>query len=287
MLPLHRGGEGQPPCLADVSSARRFPLGLPRLGAASAVDPCGGGRAAVAADPGQSTGAVAARTARPRVHADLRREGVRVGRKRVERLMRAAELSGSHGRRKGKTTIRVQGVRVADDLVDRDFTATVPDQLWMSDIKDDPDLGGQALPRLGARLLLTARRRLVDARPHACRARRRGVGDGAQPPPAAGRTDRPFRSGLAVRLAGVRPALPAGRDRPVDGLEGRLLTTTPSARASTPRSRRTCSAGARSRRRQEARTAVFDYIEAFYNRERLHSTLGYASGVSPERSHLP
>jgi putative transposase len=42
-----------------------------------------------------------------RVYFDLRDEGVRVGRKRVERLMRSAGLSGYVKRRKGKTTIRV------------------------------------------------------------------------------------------------------------------------------------------------------------------------------------
>jgi putative transposase len=79
----------------------------------------------------------------PRVHAELRRQGVRVGRKRAERLMRIAGLSGSHRRRKGKTTLRVQGVRVADDLVDRDFVAEAPNQLWMSDIKEIPTWEGK------------------------------------------------------------------------------------------------------------------------------------------------
>ena len=52
-----------------------------------------------------------------RVHAELRLEdGVRVGRKRVERLMRRAGLSGQVKRRRGKTTVRVRGVRTAPDL---------------------------------------------------------------------------------------------------------------------------------------------------------------------------
>ena len=61
----------------------------------------------------------------PRMHAELRLEdGVHVGRKRVERLMRLAGLSGQVNRRRGKTTIRVQGVRTAPDLVERDFNPT-------------------------------------------------------------------------------------------------------------------------------------------------------------------
>ena len=61
----------------------------------------------------------------PRVHAELRLEhGIRIGRKRVERLMRAAGLAGQVKRRRGKTTIRVPGVRTAPDLVERDFNPT-------------------------------------------------------------------------------------------------------------------------------------------------------------------
>ena len=70
-----------------------------------------------------------------RVHAELRMaEGVFVGCKRVERLMRQAGLSGLIKRRKGKTTIRVPGVRVADDLVERDFRPAAPNVLWVADI---------------------------------------------------------------------------------------------------------------------------------------------------------
>jgi transposase InsO family protein len=58
----------------------------------------------------------------PRIHAELRLEhGIHVSRKRVERLMRRAGLSGLVPRKRGRTTIRVPGVRVADDLVQRQF----------------------------------------------------------------------------------------------------------------------------------------------------------------------
>jgi len=70
----------------------------------------------------------------PRVHAELRFDGIRVGRKRVERLMRQQQLSGLVRRRRGRTTIRVPGVRVANDLVGRDFSAPAPNRLWVADI---------------------------------------------------------------------------------------------------------------------------------------------------------
>jgi putative transposase len=71
----------------------------------------------------------------PRIHAELRMaHGIRVGRKRVERLMRQAEISGLVNKKRGKTTIRVPGVRVADDLVDRPFTSPAPNVLWIADV---------------------------------------------------------------------------------------------------------------------------------------------------------
>jgi putative transposase len=71
----------------------------------------------------------------PRIHAELRMEhGVNVGRKRVERLMRQADISGLVPKKRGKTTIRVPGVRVADDLVQRRFRPEQPNVLWFTDI---------------------------------------------------------------------------------------------------------------------------------------------------------
>src|SRR3954468_9337678 len=71
----------------------------------------------------------------PRIHADLRlAHGIRVSRKRVERLMRQAGISGLVARKRGRTTIRVAGVRVCEDLVDRAFLAAAPDRLWVADI---------------------------------------------------------------------------------------------------------------------------------------------------------
>jgi putative transposase len=71
----------------------------------------------------------------PRIWADLVvDDGERIGRKRVERLMRQAGLSGLITRKYRATTIRVSGVRVADDLLDRDFAAGAPNRCWVADI---------------------------------------------------------------------------------------------------------------------------------------------------------
>lgn len=71
----------------------------------------------------------------PRIHADLRMaHDVRVGRKRVERLMRQAQISGLVERRFKRTTVRVPGVRVADDLVEHQFRPDAPNVLWVADV---------------------------------------------------------------------------------------------------------------------------------------------------------
>ena len=71
----------------------------------------------------------------PRIHAELRMEhGIRVGRKRVARLMRAAGISGVRPRKRWKTTIRIPGITPATDLVKRQFKPDRPNVLWVADI---------------------------------------------------------------------------------------------------------------------------------------------------------
>ncbi|MFE9941192.1 IS3 family transposase [Streptomyces hirsutus] len=70
----------------------------------------------------------------PRVHAVLKREGVRVGRKRIERLMRQAGLAGISPRRAKGFTRRDPDADPAPDLVQRDFTASEPNRLWVTDL---------------------------------------------------------------------------------------------------------------------------------------------------------
>ena len=71
----------------------------------------------------------------PRIHAELvLADGEKIGRKRVERLMRQAAIAGTVRKKRGRTTIRVPGVRVCEDLVDRAFLAAAPNRLWVADI---------------------------------------------------------------------------------------------------------------------------------------------------------
>lgn len=71
----------------------------------------------------------------PRVHAVLARHGVRVGRKRVERLMRREGLQGAFVRKKWRvpSTVRDPKAALAPDRVRRQFTAAAPDRLWVAD----------------------------------------------------------------------------------------------------------------------------------------------------------
>jgi putative transposase len=79
----------------------------------------------------------------PRVHAVLKREGVHVGRKRVERLMREAGLAGISPRRAGKgSSRRDPDADLAPDLVRRDFSAPAPNRLWVTDLTMVPTIEG-------------------------------------------------------------------------------------------------------------------------------------------------
>ena len=78
----------------------------------------------------------------PLIHRDLREEGLRVGKKRVARLLRREGLMGVTRRRFCTTTVREESARVAPDLVKRDFQAQAPNRLWVADITYLPTWAG-------------------------------------------------------------------------------------------------------------------------------------------------
>jgi putative transposase len=156
----------------------------------------------------------------PRIHAELRLgDGVRVGRKRVERLMRAAGITGMVRRRRGRTTISVPGVRVCEDLVDRAFLAAAPNRLWVVDITYIRTWEGWlylvAVQDIYSRRIVGwsmadhMRAELVTDALQMALAQRR---------PAPGLIWHSDQGSQFVSLAG-----PRRRDRPIDGQQGRLL----------------------------------------------------------------
>jgi putative transposase len=219
-----------------------------------------------------------------RIHLELRNEGARVGRKRVERLMRAAGLSGYVKRRKGKTTIRVPGVRVAEDLVGRDFNPQAPNRLWASDIKYVSTWEGtlyltSVIDCFSRRVVGWAMRDdmqaelVVDALEMAI-SRRRPAGE------LIHHSDQGSQYvslvfGRRLREAGIAQSMGSKGDC-YDNAICEAFHATLEKELLRRRSFRT---------RQEARTAIFDWIEAWYNRERRHSRLGYRSPAQYERDH--
>ena len=97
----------------------------------------------------------------PRVHAELKADGLSVGRKRIARLMRAAGIAGISRRRSGPITTRqATDHHPASDLVRRNFMAERPNELWVADITFLPTLGRLSLPRGCSRRLVAPDRRM-------------------------------------------------------------------------------------------------------------------------------
>jgi putative transposase len=83
----------------------------------------------------------------PRIHAELRREGHRHARRRIERLMRDMGLQASRGRRRTpKTTDSRHDLPIAPNLLSRPFTAERPDTVWPADISYIPTGEGFVYP---------------------------------------------------------------------------------------------------------------------------------------------
>jgi len=221
-----------------------------------------------------------------RVHAELRlAHGVQVGKKRVERLMRQAGLSGLVRRRRGKTTIRVAGVRVADDLVARQFRPQAPDVLWVADITylrtwegwiylaaiqdaySRRIVGWAMADHMRAELVLDALQMALA---------RRRPRPGLIHHSDQGSQFVSLAFGLAARDAGIAVSMGSRGDAYDNAVAESFFATLKKElvrRRSWPS-------------RRELVGEVFEYIEAFYNPIRRHSTLGYLSPVDFENGTL-
>ena len=217
----------------------------------------------------------------PRVHAALRQQGVCCGRKRVARLMRQADLAGCRARRRTRTTRSEPTHQPAPNLVARQFGVAAPDQLWVGDITYIPTWEGW--------LYLAV---LVDA------CSRRVVG-WAMAEHLGGELT---RDALAMALARRRPVADlvhhSDRGSQYTAHAYQALLTEHGVAASMSRAG-DCYDNALAESfmatlktelidrqpwptRRAARRAIFDWIEGFYNRRRLHSALGYQSPVAFE-----
>jgi putative transposase len=218
----------------------------------------------------------------PRIRVDLAEKGFRVGRKRVARLMAGAGIVGVSRRKFMKTTLKGAG-RPAPDLVDRDFTAEKPDLLWVADITYVPTTAGflylavvlDACSRrvVGWSMATTLATLLVlDALEMALTTRRP---NGVIHHSDQGSQYTSLDFGRRCREAGVRPSMGSVGDAYDNALCESFFATLE------------CELLARRRfkTQAEARLALFQFIEGFYNRRRRHSSIGYLSPLDYERQH--
>jgi putative transposase len=221
----------------------------------------------------------------PNIQAELADDhAIHVGCKRVARLMRAAGLRGVSAKRFVTTTIRGEVNAVTGDLVDRQFKADGPDQLWVADITYIPTwsgflylavvldvwsrkiVGWAIEPHLRTELVLTAlnaalaqRRpqRVVHHSDHGCQYTSYAFGKRCQEMnvmPSMGSVGDAYDNAMAESFFAT--------------LEKELLN------------RR------RFKTQAEAKMAVFEWLEGWYNPHRRHSSLGRISPVNFERRQL-
>lgn len=221
----------------------------------------------------------------PRVHAELKALGTRCGRKRVERLMRQAGLRGCmRGRRKG-TTRRAKRVAPAEDLVQRKFAATQMDKVWVADITYVATAEGFLY--LAFILDVYSRRivgwsmeshlkteLVVDALQMAVWRRQPAPGLVHHSDQGVQYTSLSF--GERLKEVGIAPSM------------GRTGSALDNAMAESFVSTLKVELASRLKfpTRQAAKTALFDYLETFYNTRRLHSALGYRSPADFEEDRI-
>ena len=217
-----------------------------------------------------------------RVHAELADEGISVGRKRVEKLMKAAALAGVSRRKGARTTIRDERVRPACDLVERNFRADGPNRLWVADITYVPTRAGFIY--LAVVLDAFSRRIVGWATGHDLRAQividamNMAIGQ-RRPANVIHHSDQRSQYtsvafGPRCEEAGVRPSMgPVG-----DAYDNAMCESFFATLECELLDRR------KFRTKAEARMACFEFIEGWYNPSRRHSALGYKSPITFERS---
>lgn len=219
----------------------------------------------------------------PRMHRELLEAGHRCGRHRVARLMRKAGLHARRKpRRRPRTTDSVHALPVAPNVLERQFSIELPDRAWVGDITYIPTQEGWLylavlLDLCSRRVVGWAMDRRID-RQLAMRALAMARGHRQPDPGLVHHTDRGSQyasSDYQVELE--RAAFRCSMSRKGDCYDNAV------AESFFATLKKELVHHHNWRSRAEAMTAIFRYIEVFYNRQRKHSTLGYRSPVDYER----
>ena len=221
----------------------------------------------------------------PRVHAELRAIGIRCSRKRVARLMRRAKLRGCLRGRRMRTTHRVALQQAAPDLVERNFASEEPDRLWVADITYARSKEGFVY----LAFILDACSRKVVGWSMATHLRTEIVVDALQmaiarrkpSPGLVHHSDRGVQYtslsfGKRLEDEGLLPSMGRVGSAYDNALAEAFVATLKTEllyRSSWPT-------------RQVVKTAIFEYIEGFYNTRRRHSALGHISPAEFEEVKL-
>ncbi len=220
----------------------------------------------------------------PRVTAQLHSEGIRVGNKRVGRLMRRQGLEGCPRRRRKtpRTTVANPRAVPAPDLVDRNFEPESANRLWVADISYLPTWEGfdylafvlDAYSRrcVGWAMASHLRAELVtDALNMALG--RRDPAPGLIHHSDRGSQYSSLAFGQRLAEAGAVPSMGSVADPYDNALAESFVATL----------KREVVDGVSWPTRESVRSALFEYIETFYNRRRLHSALSYRSPADYEQ----
>lgn len=225
----------------------------------------------------------------PRIHAELQEQGVEVGRKRVARLMRENGVAAGGRRRYRKTTDSDHDHRVAPNVLDREFVVTAKNRVWAGDITYVWTSEGWlylavVLDLFSRRVVGWAvadhmRTDLVLRALDEALLRRRPGGDLLH---HSDRGSQHASDDYRARLEALGIECSMSRkgncwdNAVVESFFGTLKTELGDLAGCT---------------RAEARAALFEYVEVFYNRERRHSYLGYVSPArcrpTPTRGRFP
>lgn len=221
----------------------------------------------------------------PRIHAELKEEGTQIGRKRVARLMKQEGLVGVSRRRWPITTRRDRTARPAPDLVDRQFAADKPNALWVADITYVPTSTGflylavvldvWSRKVVGWAMAAHLRTSLVTAALEMAILQRSPAAVIHHSDQGCQYTSVEF--GKRCRDAGVRPSMGSVGDCFDNAMCESFFATLE------------CELIDRTKfnNHDQARNAIIDFIEGFYNTRRRHSALGYLSPVVFEQRMEP